>query len=213
MLSLFNNKSNKRFILNLSIIILFYCCCAFIVLAKQPLIELTLDAKKPTAVMLKTEQASYWLGLITSKHPILVEQVDHNNKVIKTFSDLTGQNELHLLIKEKDEKLRITSQIATKLELQWQHQFLYSATRQHNLEEPLLATIVAASTASNPSKKWQELWNKLKQQGVPLVTKLSSGQYRVTFIYQGAKENVRLLGSPSYNHDWLSQLRFPALSR
>lgn len=49
-------------------------------------------------------------------------------------------------------------------------------------------------------------WREIAQTGAPMVETLADGQKLMTFLYRGAKHNVRLVGAPSNDHEWLSKL-------
>lgn len=55
-------------------------------------------------------------------------------------------------------------------------------------------------------KNIQAFWQQIRQEGTPLIESYDSGKKRVTFLWQGAKKNVYLLGSPDGNHDPLTRL-------
>ncbi|WP_031323832.1 alpha/beta hydrolase-fold protein [Rhodobacter capsulatus] len=48
-------------------------------------------------------------------------------------------------------------------------------------------------------------WAEVAQQGTPLVEPDGDGLI-LTFLYRGAAQNVRLVGGPSNDHDWLERL-------
>lgn len=54
----------------------------------------------------------------------------------------------------------------------------------------------------------EAFWKAREQQGTPLVEALegSTGQVLVTFLWRGARHNVRVFGAPSGNHDALQRL-------
>lgn len=50
-------------------------------------------------------------------------------------------------------------------------------------------------------------WQQLQQQGgTPLVEPIGKGYSRLTFLWRGARHNVRLLGGPANDHLWLARL-------
>ncbi len=51
-----------------------------------------------------------------------------------------------------------------------------------------------------------QVWADLAADGTPLVEEGTSDSQWLTFLYFGAQHNVRLLGGPSSDHDWLSRL-------
>lgn len=55
-------------------------------------------------------------------------------------------------------------------------------------------------------KNIQAFWQQIRQEGAPLIEPYDHDKKRVTFLWQGAKKNVYLLGSPDGNHDPLTNL-------
>lgn len=49
-------------------------------------------------------------------------------------------------------------------------------------------------------------WRHIQDVGAPLVERAEDGQTLLTFVYRGAKRNVRLVGAPSGDHEWLDRL-------
>ena len=75
-------------------------------------------------------------------------------------------------------------------------------------EERILSKIIKQTRKdlqSNSSTK--EFWQTVKSVGTPLVEKIDENYSLITFLYKGAKHNVRLLGAPSHDHVKLKQLK------
>lgn len=51
-----------------------------------------------------------------------------------------------------------------------------------------------------------EFWNEVKVAGTPLIEKIDAKTSRMTFLWRGAEHNVRLIGGPSNDHEWLTRL-------
>ncbi|WP_164970023.1 alpha/beta hydrolase-fold protein [Arcobacter sp. CECT 8983] len=56
------------------------------------------------------------------------------------------------------------------------------------------------------NKNTKEFWEKIKKIGTPLVEPLNDKESILTFLYQGAKHNVRLFGGPSHEHVYFNRL-------
>ena len=50
-----------------------------------------------------------------------------------------------------------------------------------------------------------QFWQQVKQQGTPLIEPLNAQESRVTFLWKGAKENVRIWGGVSADHDFMQR--------
>ncbi|EXI61995.1 short-chain isoprenyl diphosphate synthase [Mannheimia granulomatis] len=60
----------------------------------------------------------------------------------------------------------------------------------------------------NPEKQTaliNDFWDKVKQVGTPLIEPLDEQQSRVTFLWRGAKQNVRIWGGVSTEHDFMER--------
>lgn len=70
----------------------------------------------------------------------------------------------------------------------------------------LRALVEGLATAEAPQALLQAFWDEMAEQGTPLVEPAENGKSRLTFLYRGARSNVRILGSPSADHDLMHQL-------
>ena len=52
----------------------------------------------------------------------------------------------------------------------------------------------------------QRFWQARQNAHTPLIETLNTTHNRVTYLWRGAKHNVRLIGGPSNDHDWLQRL-------
>lgn len=62
---------------------------------------------------------------------------------------------------------------------------------------------VAATVADGGST--DAFWRQVAASGTPLVEQTDDGTW-LTFLYRGAERNVRLVGAPSGDHEWLDRL-------
>ncbi|MFA9500756.1 alpha/beta hydrolase-fold protein [Mannheimia sp. E30BD] len=76
------------------------------------------------------------------------------------------------------------------------------------IENQQLAEL-SVQIAKNPAKKislMNDFWDKVKQSGTPLIEALNEQQSRVTFLWRGAKQNVRIWGGVSTDHGFMERL-------
>lgn len=52
----------------------------------------------------------------------------------------------------------------------------------------------------------EQFWQDIAQQGTPLAEKIDPQNSRIIFLWRGAMHNVRLIGGPSNDHEWLTRL-------
>lgn len=70
-------------------------------------------------------------------------------------------------------------------------------------DSPAIAA-VAASVAGGGTT--DAFWSHVTEAGTPLVERIDDGHTLLTFVYRGASRNVRLVGAPSGDHEWLDRL-------
>lgn len=54
----------------------------------------------------------------------------------------------------------------------------------------------------------EKFWREMAAKGTPLVEKADGSNRLLTFLYRGAKNNVRILGAPSNDHEWMEKLHY-----
>jgi len=52
----------------------------------------------------------------------------------------------------------------------------------------------------------EQFWQKIKAQQTPIVEPINENFSRVIYLWRGAKQNVRLVGGPSNDHEWLTRI-------
>ncbi len=52
----------------------------------------------------------------------------------------------------------------------------------------------------------ENFWQHINKLGTPLIEPLDEKNVRMTFLWRGAKHNVRLFGGPANDHMWLAKL-------
>ena len=52
----------------------------------------------------------------------------------------------------------------------------------------------------------EKFWQEMAGKGTPLVEGTGSSGRLLTFLYRGAQKNVRVLGAPSNDHEWMEKL-------
>lgn len=51
-----------------------------------------------------------------------------------------------------------------------------------------------------------DFWQMIQKSGTPYVEKIDQNNSRIIFLWRGAEYNVRLIGGPSNEHEWLTRL-------
>lgn len=72
-----------------------------------------------------------------------------------------------------------------------------------HLISPVMAALARTVEAGGGTEAF---WAEVAQRGTPLVEPGSKGQTLLTFLARGNQTNVRLVGAPSGDHEWLSRL-------
>jgi len=72
--------------------------------------------------------------------------------------------------------------------------------------ELLSPRLIALKQSLTLGATTDEFWRTIQQEGTPLVEPIDEKRSRITFLWRGARDNVRLFGAPSGNHESLFQL-------
>ena len=59
---------------------------------------------------------------------------------------------------------------------------------------------------SQRSQVIEQFWQQITMTQTPVVEQLSTSSSRVIYLWRGAKHNVRLVGGPSNDHEWLTRI-------
>ncbi|RXJ94227.1 hypothetical protein CRV00_08325 [Malaciobacter molluscorum] len=74
-------------------------------------------------------------------------------------------------------------------------------------DSPIISKIIQKQKELlSKDKDTSKFWKMVEKKGTPLIEKIDANKYIVTFLYRGAKNNVRLLGSPKYSKYKLKRL-------
>ncbi|WP_257219866.1 alpha/beta hydrolase-fold protein [Acinetobacter sp. YH12239] len=52
-----------------------------------------------------------------------------------------------------------------------------------------------------------QFWSEIRKNQTPIIEDFNETHQRVIYLYRGAKHNVRLIGGPSNDHEWLTRLK------
>lgn len=52
----------------------------------------------------------------------------------------------------------------------------------------------------------EQFWQQISATQTPIIEKLNESSSRVIYLWRGAKHNVRLVGGPSNDHEWLTRI-------
>ncbi|MBO0345600.1 alpha/beta hydrolase-fold protein [Roseibium limicola] len=70
----------------------------------------------------------------------------------------------------------------------------------------LSPTLQALAEQTSDPQAIAAFWQDMQTNGTPLIEPAGEGKSLLTFLYQGAGQNVRILGSPSADHDYMHRL-------
>ena len=108
------------------------------------------------------------------------------------------------------EQSQNSSQEQTRSTLQ-QYSFAYAKPCEEIQPQSQLLKALQQKIASQPSQHdisdtLNHFWKQIESQGTPIVETLDSEHSRVIYLWRGAQHNVRLIGGPSNDHEWLTRL-------
>ncbi|MBN9673254.1 alpha/beta hydrolase-fold protein [Roseibium aggregatum] len=73
--------------------------------------------------------------------------------------------------------------------------------------DPLISPRLKALAAKlETPQAIDSFWSEIEKSGTPMLEEGRDGKALVTFLYRGAKHNVRIFGSPSADHDFMYRL-------
>ena len=76
-------------------------------------------------------------------------------------------------------------------------------------DSDLLSTLnkqLVTVSAKQRNQVIEEFWQQITTTQTPIIEKLSESSSRVIYLWRGAKHNVRLVGGPSNDHEWLTRI-------
>lgn len=71
---------------------------------------------------------------------------------------------------------------------------------------PVLTGLAAGLGPAPSGAALDDAWTQVARRGTPLVEPRPDGTVLITFLARGARRNVRLLGAPTGDHEWLERL-------
>lgn len=116
---------------------------------------------------------------------------EHNGIAAFSISS-NGQN-----VSDNDFKLVIEQHIPLSAQI----------AKPKTIENNQLAKL-SVQIAKNPEKQTAligDFWDKVKQVSTPLIEALDEQQSRITFLWRGAKQNVRIWGGVTTDHDFMER--------
>lgn len=170
-------------------------------LSKNKELLFTLDLKKNTLLV-----GNYELNknidkmILLDKNKNYVKRLDFPNKLNSKFFLKNEENKKHFIkifFKEKNTKY--------KVQIEKSFPFSYSEIKT-NQDKPLSKLLQKEQEKLHVNKNTDSFWKKIKKIGTPLVEKRKDGKFLVTFLYRGAKYNVKLLGGIDHNRKSFKRL-------
>lgn len=90
------------------------------------------------------------------------------------------------------------------------HSFTYASPCEEVKPESDLLSYLSKQLEATPkiqrNKVIEKFWQSIKTSQTPIVEKINSDTSRVIYLWRGAKHNVRLVGGPSNDHEWLTRI-------
>lgn len=90
------------------------------------------------------------------------------------------------------------------------HSFAYASPCEAVKPESDLLRNLSQQLEATPkiqrNKIIEKFWQSIEKAQTPIIEKLNDDLSRVIYLWRGAKHNVRLVGGPSNDHDWLTRI-------
>ncbi|MGB5918574.1 alpha/beta hydrolase-fold protein [Arcobacter sp.] len=206
-LNIDSRKIKRSFIFSLICIV--FLSSSLFALSKPIVLEEKIKAHKEVLFPLDLKKDSYIIGGFTlsakvdrielldnKKH--FVRRLDQPNKLQSRLIFVTnesGKYYINLKNKSKDNifKLSIDKILPVKF--------------KENKKVEIISEIIKKEKKNLlTNKDTNEFWEKIRKLGTPLVEPINENESILTFLYQGAKHNVRLFGGPTHEHVYFDRL-------
>ncbi len=180
--------------------------------------QIQLSAQETKTIEFSLQQGDYIRGQLNSDQPLADARfVAPDGSRFKQLTFLPERSVFFQLVAETNGRyqLQVTADNAARVVLNVVSAVSLSqqtSNDQKALQSPMLSELQHQLQQASDDKAKQALverfWQKMSKQGTPLVESYAKKDDHslVTFLWRGAKNNVRLFGSPIGDHDYLTQL-------
>lgn len=90
------------------------------------------------------------------------------------------------------------------------HLFAYASPCEAVKPESDLLSHLSKQLEAKPkiqrNKIIEQFWKSIDKSQTPIIEKLNDASSRVIYLWRGAQHNVRLVGGPSNDHEWLTRI-------
>lgn len=135
-----------------------------------------------------------------------LDVVDNKSRPLRKLVTKGSGRNTFLFVAGEGDQLRLT---ATDKDVSYSLEIIRKLAVADQVPPPasyLSPTIAAAVESALKGKGTDAFWAEIERVGTPLVEPAADGMRIVTFLYRGAKRNVRILGAPSADHDPLERI-------
>ncbi|SHO57193.1 enterochelin esterase [Vibrio quintilis] len=180
---------------------------------QQPELLQTYQFDQQQEIILPLSAGQYIRGNIQSLVPLNEASIlNPQNQIIKSLLK-TGQREGEIFWKVETSgsyRLRLQTNTPEKASVQVHLYGLplkanQSVNPQDVITSPLLLKAAAGIEKKRPEAE-PDFWQKIRQQGTPLLEPQPDGNALLTFLWRGKADNVRILGAPYDGHAYMSHL-------
>lgn len=169
-------------------------------------LDFDLKLKDEVIIPLKLKKQSFIKGNYKSDLRIdKIELLDKKNSFLRRLDSPNQLEESFYFLTNDDESffIKFYSKNNTNCHLKIEK---ILPTKYENRQEEILSPIIKEQKIKLQSNgNNDEFWEKVLKIGTPLLEQTTDG-YIITFLYRGAKHNVRLLGGPVSDHVLLDKL-------
>lgn len=135
-----------------------------------------------------------------------LDVVDGENRPLRNLVAKSSGRNSFLFIAGEGEALRLT---AAGHDVSFSLLIVKKLSLSEQVPPPpsyLSPAIAAAAADAAKGAGTDAFWARIERDGTPLVEPAPDGMRIVTFLYRGARRNVRILGAPSADHDPLEHI-------
>lgn len=167
-----------------------------------------LSASKPVTLRIEAEADDYIKGVLDAGHgAVTLDIVTLDGVHVRRLLDQSsGRAEFQFVVEKPGWQLKLSAAADDQpfdLSLLQQITSAEQVPPGHDYLSPTMAALAKEIAAGSSSAAF---WSQAETEGTPLVEPGSDGQSIATFLWRGARRNVRLFGSPSGDHENLERI-------
>ena len=158
---------------------------------------------------IKLKKDQYITGEFSFSKPFIkAELIDENERLVRVLAKQQNTFKLYLLAQaDQHFKVRVTSSNKNLATINLSEPISQPAVSDNEtLLSPTMQSLITRLKSNNKVKVVDEFWQNVEKEGTPLI-EYEQTDALVTFLWRGARHNVRLFGAPFGSHQDLEKIK------